>query len=57
MRERAGLESRINGFIELDTGLNDNVELIELGEMEDDEEIVTEAEQALHEIKQTAAAA
>jgi len=55
MRERAGLESRINGFIELETGLNDNVELIELAELEDDQEMIGEAETALAGLRDTAA--
>ena len=56
MRERQKLADGIDGYKGLAQGLSDNVELIELGEMEDDEEIVIEAEQALHEIKQAAAA-
>lgn len=47
MRERSSLESRIGGYQELENGLNDNVELIEMGEAEGDSDIVTEAEDAL----------
>ena len=56
MRERQKLQDGIDGYKELAQGLSDNVELIELGEMEDDAEIVTEAEQSLQEIKEKAAA-
>ncbi|MEM7061423.1 MAG: PCRF domain-containing protein, partial [Pseudomonadota bacterium] len=56
MRERQKLADGIDGYKELAQGLADNVELIELGEMEDDEEIVIEAEQALNDLKETAAA-
>ena len=56
MRERQKLADGIDGYKELAQGLSDNVELIEMGEMEGDEEIVTEAEQALQEIKEIAAA-
>lgn len=54
MRERASLESRIGGYNALETGLNDNLELIEMGEEEGDEEIITEAEAALVGLKDTA---
>ncbi|MEM1161667.1 MAG: peptide chain release factor 2 [Pseudomonadota bacterium] len=56
MRERQKLDDAISGYKELAQGLEDNVELIELGEAEDDEEIVAEAETALAELKETAAA-
>ena len=56
MRERQKLADAIDGYKALETGLNDNVELIELGEMEDDEEVVTEAEAALGELQEVAAA-
>ncbi len=55
MRERAGLESRINGFRELETGLHDNVDLIELAELEDDQDMIAEAESALAGLRDTAA--
>ena len=47
MRERQQLEDGINGIRRLETQLSDNLELIELGEAEDDKEIVSEAEAAL----------
>ena len=56
MRERQKLQDGIDGYRELAQGLADNVELIEMGEMEDDSEIVAEAEAALAEVKETAAA-
>ncbi|WP_420416085.1 peptide chain release factor 2 [Pacificispira sp.] len=54
MRERASLESRINGFLELQNGLKDNVELIELAEMEDDQSMIADAEAALSALRDTA---
>jgi peptide chain release factor 2 len=47
MRERTDLESRINGYLKLERDLKDNVELIELGEMEDDQTVVADAEEQL----------
>ncbi len=47
MRERQGLIDAQSTFDLIGNGLRDNVELIELGEAEGDEEIVTEAEAAL----------
>lgn len=55
MRERQKLADGLDGYKALAQGLADNVELIELGEMEDDTEIVTEAEDALAKIRETAA--
>lgn len=55
MRERAGLESRINGYTELETGLDDNVEMIALAEEEGDTDLVTEAEKALEKLRDIAA--
>jgi peptide chain release factor 2 len=40
----------------LTQALADNIELIELGEMEEDADVVAEAEQALRDLKETAAA-
>lgn len=51
MRERTDLESRINGYLKLDRDLKDSVELIELGEMEGDETVVTDAENILRGLK------
>ena len=51
MQERTRLENAINGVKEIETSVNDNVELIELGEEEGDSEIVKEAEAALKTLK------
>ena len=56
MRERQKLADGIDGYNALATALSDNAELIELGEMEDDDEIVTEAEAALAKLRTEAAA-
>ncbi len=50
MRERQGLLDAISTFQLLDSGLRDNVELIEMGEAEGDAEIVAEAEAALGDL-------
>ena len=55
MRERQKLVDAIDNYKVLAQGLEDNVELIELGEMEDDAEIVSEAEEALRAVKSDAA--
>ena len=47
MRERQGLEDGISGINRLTQALADNVELIELGEEDGDETIVSEAEAAI----------
>lgn len=51
MRERTRLEQKISSVREIENGLNDNVELIILGEEEGDDSIVLESERALDEIK------
>ena len=56
MRERQKLQDGIDGYRELAQGLSDNVELIEMGELEGDAEIIAEAEQALAEVKEQSAA-
>jgi peptide chain release factor 2 len=55
MRERQMLADAISGFTELSQGLQDNIELIELGEMEDDQEIIDDAEASIQKIKKEAA--
>ncbi len=50
MRERQELEARINRIRDFETRLADNVELIEMGEAEGDEDIVAEAEAAIEEM-------
>ncbi len=55
MRERTRLEGMLASYRELEQALNDNVELIEMGEAEGDEEVVADAEKALREAKELAA--
>jgi len=51
MRERQVLMDQTETYKRIERELTDNVELIELGEMEDDADIVTEAEKSLRELK------
>jgi len=51
MRERTRLEAGINAIDQMEQDLADNLEMIELGEMEDDQEIVTEAEAVIMSLK------
>ncbi|MEM1277228.1 MAG: peptide chain release factor 2 [Pseudomonadota bacterium] len=55
MRERQKLADGVEGYKTLAQALEDNRELIELGEMEDDDEVVAEAEDALLAVKEEAA--
>ncbi len=55
MRERQMLVDAIETYESIKTDLNDNIELIELGEMEEDEEVVTDAEEAIKKLKAKAA--
>lgn len=55
MRERTRLEDAIASIKAIETNTQDNVDLIELGEAEGDEEIVTEAEKTLKAIRADAA--
>ncbi len=57
MRERNGVEAGIKEIDNFETTLSDNVELIELGEAEGDDEVVTEAEAALEQLKNETAKA
>ncbi|HCX69131.1 MAG TPA: peptide chain release factor 2 [Rhodobiaceae bacterium] len=57
MRERTRLEESINRYRKLEAALNDNLELIEMGEAEGDEAIVAEAEAALKAARDEAAEA
>ena len=50
MRERQALMDSVETYRRIESGLRDNVELIELGEMEGDAEIVADAEQSLTEL-------
>ena len=56
MRERQGLLDAVTAYKQIAGGLKDNVELIEMGEAEGDAEIVTEAEAALTDLVNLAAA-
>jgi peptide chain release factor 2 len=51
MRERTRLETSIGAVREIETNLNDNAELIEMGELEGDEDIILEAESVLDAMK------
>lgn len=51
MRERQQLDDGINGVKQLEQQLNDNIELIELGEEEGDQSVVKEAEDTLRALK------
>ncbi|MCE5972932.1 peptide chain release factor 2 [Sinirhodobacter sp. WL0062] len=56
MRDRQMLMDKVETYQRIDRDLTDNVELIELGEMEEDPEIVSEAEKSLKELREFAAA-
>ncbi len=49
MRERQAVMDQLSTYKLIETGLRDNVDLIELGEAEDDAEVVAEAEASLRE--------
>ncbi|MCB5409370.1 peptide chain release factor 2 [Pseudogemmobacter faecipullorum] len=55
MRERQSLMDAVNGYKMIESGLNDNLELIELGEMEGEDSIIEEAEAALKALLDVAA--
>lgn len=55
MKERQGLLDAVSTYKLIDSGLRDNVELIELGEAEGDQDIVTEAENTLRDLVKLAA--
>jgi peptide chain release factor 2 len=54
MRERTRLEQRIGSYDALVRGLDENLELLELGEAEKDAEVVRDAEQALAQVRKEA---
>ena len=56
MRDRQFLVDQIGTYEGIKGGLTDNIELIELGEMEGDAEVVAEAEEAIAKLVETAAA-
>ena len=51
MRKRQDLDGRISSVLRLEQTIEDNVGLIELGELEGDQSIVTEAEKALTKLQ------
>jgi peptide chain release factor 2 len=56
MRERQSLIDAVEGHDNMQTELNDSIELIELGEMEDDQDVIKDAEGAIEALVKTAAA-
>ncbi|MEP5151888.1 peptide chain release factor 2 [Planktotalea sp.] len=56
MRERQMLVDSMATYTGIQQDLSDNIELIELGEMEEDEDVITEAEEALTALAAKAAA-
>lgn len=54
MRRRQGLEDALKAFAQLERDLNDNIELVELGEAEDDAGVVAEAEASLERLRKDA---
>ena len=56
MRDRQKLSDAIDNYKGLARELSDQCELIELGEMEEDEEVVSDAEGALAKLREAAAA-
>jgi len=55
MRDRQSLVDAVDGYKAMAQELSDSIELIELGEMEDDTDVVTEAENALKALVEKAA--
>ena len=55
MRERQALVDALESYDTIAGDLSDNIELIELGEMEGDAEVIKEAEEALKSLKKKAA--
>jgi peptide chain release factor 2 len=55
MRERQALADQVGGYRALERDLRDNLDLIELGEAEDDAGVVAEAEAALADLRDRAA--
>jgi peptide chain release factor 2 len=54
MRRRQELDDSVKAYREIETSLSDNIDLIELGEAEDDEEVVREAEAAIRVLREEA---
>ena len=55
MQERTSLEDALAGIGKVERELSDNIEMIELGEAENDADVVTEAENALKALKKEVA--
>ncbi len=55
MRERQALVDAMDAYKSLKQELADNIEMIELGEMEDDQEVIEEAEEAIRKLRDVAA--
>ncbi|WP_127112524.1 peptide chain release factor 2 [Shimia sediminis] len=55
MRDRQMLVDAIETVTSIQTDMNDNIELIELGEMEEDDEVIKDAEEALTSLAEKAA--
>jgi peptide chain release factor 2 len=55
MQERTSLEDQLTGIGKVERELEDQIGMIELGEAENDEAVVTEAEQALRNLKKEVA--
>lgn len=55
MRDRQMLVDAIETYTSIKQDLSDNIEMIELGEMEDDKEVITDAEGALKSLAEKAA--
>ena len=55
MQERTSLEDALSGIGKVERDLQDNIDMIALGEEEDDAGVVTEAENALKELKKEVA--
>ncbi|MEP0156022.1 peptide chain release factor 2 [Pseudophaeobacter sp.] len=55
MRERQNLVDAIDTYKGIKQDLADNIELIELGEMEEDQEVISDAEEALKSLQVSAA--
>jgi len=56
MRERQALVDAVSNHDSMQQDLNDNIELMELGEMEDDQEVVEDAENAIRALVKKASA-
>jgi peptide chain release factor 2 len=55
MRERQQLDTNISGLKAVEQDLADNIEMIELGEADGDEQLIRDAEQAIKALRETVA--